>query len=177
MDSVTVKDRIVSLYVDSVKSIPEISKETGICRSTVRYTLFKRGVLRDRTESVRIAAKNGKLSHMKGKKRTFTDDWKKNISIAKLKIAEENAIGTARKPNGYIEYTRGIHKYRRVHVVKMEAFIGRRLRKDEIVHHKDGNRSNNCFSNLQLMTRAEHASLHAKENCKYRERNKNGRFM
>lgn len=42
----------------------------------------------------------------------------------------------------------------------MEQQIGRRLRKDEVVHHIDGNKKNNELSNLQLMTRKEHSSLH-----------------
>lgn len=46
--------------------------------------------------------------------------------------------------------------YRRI----IEKQIGRLLTSDETVHHKDGNQKNNTLSNLQLMTRSTHASLH-----------------
>lgn len=46
------------------------------------------------------------------------------------------------------------------HVLIMEKHIGRKLSKDEVVHHKDFNRNNNDINNLQLMTRSEHSKLH-----------------
>lgn len=45
----------------------------------------------------------------------------------------------------------------------MELHLGRVLKDDEVVHHKDGNGLNNEISNLQLMTKSEHSKLHAKE--------------
>jgi len=48
----------------------------------------------------------------------------------------------------------------KLHRYLMEAKIGRRLKQNEVVHHKDGNKLNNSLENLQLMTRAEHNQLH-----------------
>ena len=45
----------------------------------------------------------------------------------------------------------------------MEQHLGRALMEDEEVHHKDKNRSNNSIDNLELMTKAEHRSHHARE--------------
>ena len=45
----------------------------------------------------------------------------------------------------------------------MEQFLRRKLKKNEVVHHKDGNKLNNNIENLQLMTDTEHRRLHAKE--------------
>lgn len=42
----------------------------------------------------------------------------------------------------------------------MGAMLGRPLRSDEHVHHRDGDRSNNHPSNLELLTASEHASRH-----------------
>lgn len=42
------------------------------------------------------------------------------------------------------------------HRVIMERHLGRKLRDNEIVHHKDGNRKNNNIENLQLMIKNEH---------------------
>ena len=50
------------------------------------------------------------------------------------------------------------------HRVVMERIIGRKLRKGEIVHHKDGNKKNNKPSNLQLLkNQAEHCRVHFKK--------------
>lgn len=45
----------------------------------------------------------------------------------------------------------------------MEKKIGRNLKEDEVVHHKNHIRDDNRIENLQLMTFKEHASLHMKE--------------
>lgn len=49
------------------------------------------------------------------------------------------------------------------HDLVMECFIGRWLKDDEIVHHKNKKRNDNRIENLQLMTFKEHASFHMKE--------------
>lgn len=55
------------------------------------------------------------------------------------------------------------------HVYIMEQHLGRRLKKNEVVHHKDFSRTNNDFSNLQLMTRGEHSKLHREHELKNRK--------
>jgi hypothetical protein len=158
------KAELTHLYVDLLMSIPEISEKTGIALSTIRFRLKALGVLRSRADSIRLAVQKGKIgpSH-RGKKRNFTEEWKQNISKARKAHGEKYAVGTSLKPSGYIEYTRGEHKRRRVHVVLMEQKIGRRLFANECVHHIDGNKTNNELSNLQLMTFQDHSRLHANE--------------
>ena len=78
-------------------------------------------------------------------------------------------IGVLRKPEGNISvqgykmiyggYKKRIAEHRKV----MEKQMGRKLRSDEIVHHIDHDKTNNDISNLTIMTRAEHARLHAEE--------------
>lgn len=51
-------------------------------------------------------------------------------------------------------------RYRLEHRVKMEDLIGRPLTSSEVVHHIDGDRTNNDLRNLQLMTRGEHNREH-----------------
>lgn len=53
--------------------------------------------------------------------------------------------------------------YVQEHVLVMEAHIGRHLRSEECVHHRDRNKLNNDIENLELMTLREHAALHARE--------------
>lgn len=50
-------------------------------------------------------------------------------------------------------------KYQYEHILKMEKKLGRSLRPDEIVHHKDGNASNNSDSNLEVTTRSGHNKI------------------
>ena len=53
------------------------------------------------------------------------------------------------------------------HVLEHRLIVARRLGRvigiDEVVHHIDGDKLNNDPSNLQLLSRAEHTSLHRKQ--------------
>jgi len=46
------------------------------------------------------------------------------------------------------------------HRLVMELHIGRKLDKNEIVHHIDGDRFNNDISNLRIMSVKEHSVVH-----------------
>lgn len=52
---------------------------------------------------------------------------------------------------------------RHEHRVVAEQMLGRPLRTDEVVHHKDGDGRNNSPDNLEVMTQNEHAKLHSDE--------------
>lgn len=156
--------RLRDLYVDQLLSIPQVSKQLGVSQSTTRARLKECGLLRSRGDAIRLAAKQGRIgSALRGKRRTFTEEWKRNLSSSLRKSKAATAKGVSLKPSGYIEITRGENKGRCLHVVLVEQHIGRRLKADEVVHHIDHNRSNNEITNLQLMTRAEHTRLHRLE--------------
>jgi len=67
------------------------------------------------------------------------------------------------KDTGYTDnkYKKFNKSSRDAHRVIAENILGRPLRKDEVVHHVDEDKSNNNLDNLWVMSLSDHASLHA----------------
>ena len=57
------------------------------------------------------------------------------------------------------DYEGWVYEHRYV----MECYLGRALKRNEIVHHKDGDIYNNDISNLEVLSRSEHAHRHMEE--------------
>ena len=77
--------------------------------------------------------------------------------------------GIKRRKDGYVRESK-TDKY--VHRIVMEKFLRRNLGTSEIIHHVDGNPSNNELSNLVVMTN----SAHRKEHCVSQNRDREGRW-
>lgn len=78
-------------------------------------------------------------------------------SQMRKRMLKHNQSKTAEK-HTYNKYL-GEPEHRRIAKLK----LGRDLKPNEVVHHIDGNKYNNKPSNLQVMTKSEHTSLHMKE--------------
>jgi hypothetical protein len=161
------KVSLIKLYINDKKSIPDISDFTGLSRTTIRYWLLKYNIpIRSRIEGIRNCPKDRFGSGLRGKKRILTDDHKKAIKKAAIKMWEKKAKGYTLKKDGYVEITRGKNKYKGQHRVIMEEYLGRELNTNEVVHHINGIKHDNRIENLKVMTNKEHNRLHAIKNQK-----------
>lgn len=72
--------------------------------------------------------------------------------------------------NGYLVNCEDRNNRYLVHRKIMENYLGRKLKNNEIVHHKDMNKLNNDISNLEVLTRSEHTKLHNDylKKCQYK---------
>ncbi len=84
-----------------------------------------------------------------------------------MKIERQNKIktefGTASIIGCYyrIKSSKEGNKDKLLHRLIFEKFYGK-IPEGGVVHHKDGDKTNNCIFNLQLMRAREHNSLHSK---------------
>ena len=159
---------MVSIY-KSGHSSTEISQLSGVSATQV-LRVIKRHI------QVRSASENKRLSHSRHR-------TKARLSAAaigrpckehvKERLRQNTGSKNARWKNGlcvvsgYLAFTaspaNGEHAGKFLHRIIAEWGMGRRLRSDEAVHHIDKNKQNNEPKNLQVMTKSDHARLHALE--------------
>ena len=169
------KETLEKLYNTQEMSMNEISKVLNVSVGSVfnylkKYNIKSRPKMTEKTKKKISKANKGKVSPNKGKKLPI--ETKLKISISKKgKFRKPSKYGGHKKirQDGYVKvYTPNHPKatkdgYVMEHILVMEEKIGRYLKTDEVVHHKNKKRNDNRLENLQLMTLKEHASLHMKE--------------
>jgi len=118
--------------------------------------------LNQTSPSLRASRKRHKAPWLSERnKRVNADQSRRTASQRSKTLREKNEKMRGGKPRrGYLStYTEGKGS-RHTHRIIAENKIGRKLRKGEIVHHRDGNIHNNKASNLEIISRAEHMDIH-----------------
>lgn len=142
------------LYVVKGMSSLEISKALACSKRKVLLHLRKFGIgRRSLKDAFSISRSHQKNNPRRG---INSPSWK----------------GGRKVDMGYIRLMRPDHHeanadgYVFEHRLIAEQILGRRLRRDEEVHHRNGDRADNRPENLEVMTKSQHMSLHMKEKHK-----------
>jgi hypothetical protein len=94
--------------------------------------------------------------------RPRSQEFCEKISRAKQGSAHPRWKGERRVSEGYVIFYLGPKYYKKQARIKAEKAIGRKLKSNEIVHHINGNRSDDRNSNLLICTNKYHAWLHGR---------------
>jgi len=124
-------------------------------------TSFKKGHV-PWNKGKKVRSNTGRTHFKKGQ-----DPWNKGISHKSIRGKKHYRWkgGYWINEAGYkiLEAKNKDKKYRiKEHRKVMEEHLGRKLSKKEEIHHINGNKLDNRIENLKIMTKKEHAKLHAK---------------
>lgn len=129
-------DQIYELF-ESGSMIAEIVTQTGTNRETVRQYLLKRYTPKQKRAIV--------LRNFRQPKGEASASWKGGRQLTK---------------DGYIRLwlsrAESVLEHRQI----MEDHLGRKLNRDEVVHHINGNNADNRLENLELTTYSEDIRRH-----------------
>ena len=164
-------------------SLAKVVELTGVSYPTVRRDLIAAGVqILSRKEGVARHPEGWNSNRIGLRRPEFSEQWRENMRKASAARWEAEGVkGITIDCQGYPRYSAGQYSGQQVHVVIMEARLGRKLLSDEVVHHIDRDKTNYNDNNLALVTNAGHGRLHRFEDRlegKERKRDQStGRFQ
>jgi hypothetical protein len=137
-------------YIDIVCPI------CGKTHKVIAHDVKRRKSMLCRSCSARLIGKTyGSKSHPKGE---FSPNWKGG----KTKDGSGYIMLTISPDNPF--YSMSTDGRIREHRLVMAQFLGRCLISDEVVHHKNGDKTDNRIENLELLTSHSHyPTLHSKQ--------------
>ena len=159
------RDDLEEMYSVQGMSMKEIAKKTGFSRSVVfrlikKYNIptrsFQDGfdLYYQKNPNARSQIKHHLSPEQKAKLLEGARRYKETRPKKRVRINEK----------GYLVYTCGSKKGRPVHRVIMEEHLGRKLSKEECVHHINEDKLDNRIENLQVLSRGEHTTIHNPHN-------------
>jgi hypothetical protein len=115
------------------------------------------------------------------------EDWKINYDFPDYQVSNLGRVKSFKRykngkilkqyenNEGYLTVgllNNGLQKTKQVHILIYETFYNDKLKLNECVHHKDENKENNYYENLEKMFKFDHNSFHKKGSC-HSEKTKN----
>lgn len=141
------REEVVYLYVEEKLSTVQIGKKVGLTPGAIASILEVRGIKRrGPKESIAVRYPEGRFG-------SNSPRWKggrRRASVGGKYIYVYCPDHLDATKAGYVME----------HRLVAEKMIGRRLKKNEIPHHKNGIKNDNRSENLKVMTRSEHVQLH-----------------
>lgn len=167
---------IVRLYVEENLAMWKVAERLNISVGKVFNRLHTIGIKpkgqKDYPRSEKAIEKSRQSGRMR-KGSVISDE-------TKIKIAESRFVGgighKKLRDDGYVSIYFPDHPmatndgYIMEHDLVMSCVLGRHLKENEVVHHKNHIRDDNRVCNLQVMTQEEHAALHMKERHEIQKR-------
>lgn len=133
------------LYVIQEKSINQIAKIIDVSPSIAKKYLDEFGI--------------ETLNHKQANKVFNSGDRGNNWKGGKIMLNNYVAVYSPDHPRPVAQM------YVYEHRLVMEKHLKRYLLPEEIVHHKNGNKTDNRLSNLEILSNSEHYKLHFDELC------------
>lgn len=128
----------------------EITKEQRMNYSKAQLLRDKSTFNKKGLDIGREVLKDNNYTQLKGKNNSRWSGW--------IKIS----------PQGYVyvwapDHPNNSHNYVALHRLIVEHYIGRYLTTDEVVHHKNKDKSDNRIENLEVLSQSEHTKRHCYE--------------